>query len=116
MPERLSACNTSLVLFKIVASALFLQLLASMPLSNGNIFSLGHGFGKSLRERDDDLDLKDLDQEIDEFAESLGSDQRIVGKLVNDDFREGVQHGYYAEEYEEELVDEVGGEVKKYTR
>lgn len=108
--------NTSWNLLKIVTSVLFMQLLAGIALNDGNIYSLGHSFGKELREKDNDLDLKDLDQAINEFGESLGADQRIAGKLVNDNFREGAQHGYYGEEYEEELMEEIGGEVRKYTR
>lgn len=100
---------------KIVTLVVFLQFLAK-TLNNNHIRQLGYSFGEQLREKDDDLDLKELDQEINELEESLGAHQRVVGRLINDDFIEGVQHGYFWPEYTEELLSDTGGQSQVWKK
>ena len=90
--------NTSWNLFKLVISMLMVQLLAKMTLGNNEIYQLGVSFGETLRSTDDDLDPKELDYELQQLAEQMGTSP-MVGKLLDSDaFTEGITFGYYKPE------------------
>ena len=85
-------------LFKIFASALVVRLLAQMVLGNNETYQLGVSFGETLRDCDDDLDPKDLNYELQQLAEQMGT-APVVGKLLeSDEFVDGVTFGYYKPE------------------
>jgi len=90
--------NTSWNLFNILISALLVQLLAKMVLGKNETYQLGVSFGETLRDRDDDLDPKELDAELQQLASQMGT-APVVGKLLeSDEFVEGVTFGYYKPE------------------
>jgi hypothetical protein len=69
-----------------------------MTLGNNEIYRLGVSFGETLRSTDDDLDPKDLDYELQQLAEQMGTALE-VGKLFNsDNFVAGATYGYYEPE------------------
>lgn len=85
-------------LFSILLSALTVQLLAKMVLGNNETYQLDISYGQALRGADDDLDPKDLDYEVQQLTEQMGT-APVVGKLLgSDDFLDGVVQGYYGEE------------------
>lgn len=91
-----SNCNTSWKFFTILTSVVFLMhLLASMTLGNNEIYRLGVSFGENLRERDDDLDPKDLDSELQELTEQMGTVPEASKLFESDEFVDGIAFGYY---------------------
>ena len=86
---RISWKIPSIFLFAVIVS-----LSASTSLGNNQIYELGVSFGRTLAQADDDLDLKELDYEIQQFGEQLGNSP-MVDKLLSDDFVEGATYGYY---------------------
>jgi hypothetical protein len=89
--------------FPVIFAGLTISLLIQANL-RGNPHGIGHSIGKQLRATDDDMDLKDLHQSVSE----LGGE---FDEYDEDAFLEGVQHGYYWPEYQEELLNNTGGQV-----
>jgi hypothetical protein len=83
-------------------SVLIIQLLARMlQLGKNEIYQLGVSYGEMLRDTDDDLDPKDLDYEVQQLGEQIGT-APVVGKLLgSDEFLDGVAQGYYGPEIQE---------------
>lgn len=79
---------------KMVAVVLLLHL----TLGKNEIYQLGVSFGETLRSADDDLDPKDLDYELQELAEQMGTSPMVEKLVGSDAFVDGATFGYYKQE------------------
>jgi len=93
--------------FTLIFAGLTISLLIQANL-RGNLHGIGYSIGKQLRSTDSDMGPKDLDQAVSELAEELQDE------YDEDAFLEWVQHGYYWEEYQEEILDSTHGQVTHY--
>ena len=90
--------NISWNVFRMFALALIVHLLASMQLGGNEIYRMGISFGETLRSADGELDPKDLDYELQQLAEQMGTSPEVSKLLGSDQFIDGVTFGYYEPE------------------